>query len=46
MLANTIAWDPVIKFPEEDRLEKPRTSGITMVIDKGLGLTATGTFWI
>ncbi len=41
MLANTIAWDPVIKFPEEDRLEKPRTSGITMVIDKGLGLTAT-----
>jgi len=36
-----LAWDSVVKFPEENRLQKPRTSGITMVIDKGLGIAAT-----
>lgn len=36
-----LAWDLVVKFPEDNRLQKPRTSGITMVIDKGLGITAT-----
>jgi phosphosulfolactate synthase len=32
------AWQDVIQMPVEGRSEKPRTSGITMVIDKGMGL--------
>ncbi len=32
------AWDKVIKIPCGPRASKPRTSGLTMVIDKGLGL--------
>lgn len=33
------AWDAVVELPETKRFSKPRTEGITMVIDKGLGLT-------
>jgi phosphosulfolactate synthase len=32
------AWDGVIAWPVPERLRKPRDSGWTMVIDKGLGL--------
>ena len=32
------AWQNAIQMPVEGRSVKPRTSGITMVIDKGLGL--------
>jgi phosphosulfolactate synthase len=32
------AWDGVIKMPVAGRSAKPRTSGLTMVIDKNLGL--------
>lgn len=35
------AWHSVVALPETRRLSKPRTSGITMVIDKGLGLSET-----
>lgn len=34
------AWDIILKSPVEGRLEKPRMNGLTMVIDKGLGLCA------
>jgi phosphosulfolactate synthase len=33
----TKAWDQVIHMPVEGRSAKPRTSGVTMVIDKGMG---------
>jgi len=33
------AWDEVVALPETKRFSKPRTEGVTMVIDKGLGLT-------
>lgn len=33
------AWQDIISFPRPDRSRKPRYSGVTMVIDKGLGLT-------
>lgn len=32
------AWDNVVQMPMEGRSKKPRTSGLTMVIDKGIGL--------
>lgn len=32
------AWQSVVTLPETRRLIKPRSNGITMVIDKGLGL--------
>ncbi|HEV8675702.1 MAG TPA: phosphosulfolactate synthase [Methylomirabilota bacterium] len=32
------AWEGVIEWPVPERLRKPRESGWTMVIDKGLGL--------
>jgi phosphosulfolactate synthase len=32
------AWEGVIRLPVPERLRKPRESGWTMVIDKGLGL--------
>lgn len=32
------AWDGVIEAPQTNRTSKPRKTGITMVIDKGLGL--------
>lgn len=35
------SWQKVIANPLPGRLEKPRTKGLTMVIDKGLGLEAT-----
>jgi len=31
-------WKGVIQAPGESRTTKPRKTGITMVIDKGLGL--------
>ncbi len=34
------AWDGVIELPVPERLRKPRERGLTMVIDKGLGLNA------
>jgi phosphosulfolactate synthase len=36
-----LAWDLAVDMPEQNRIQKPRTSGITMVIDKGLGLNTT-----
>jgi phosphosulfolactate synthase len=33
-------WDGVIELPVAGRLRKPREHGLTMVIDKGLGLNA------
>jgi phosphosulfolactate synthase len=32
------AWDGIIRMPVPGRSRKPRTSGLTMVIDKGIGL--------
>lgn len=32
------AWEGVISMPVGERTSKPRSSGLTMVIDKGLGL--------
>ncbi|MGH7359859.1 MAG: phosphosulfolactate synthase, partial [Candidatus Rokuibacteriota bacterium] len=34
------AWDGVVARPVAERLQKPRERGLTMVIDKGLGLNA------
>lgn len=31
------AWKYIIDIPVEGRIVKPRSEGITMVIDKGLG---------
>jgi len=36
-----LAWDAAVEIPEKHRLLKPRASGVTMVIDKGLGIEAT-----
>ncbi|MFI5359899.1 MAG: phosphosulfolactate synthase [Halanaerobiales bacterium] len=33
-----------LKFPLEDRREKPRSTGLTMVIDKGMGLASLADF--
>lgn len=35
------AWDGIMRFPFNGRTTKPRTQGLTMIIDKGLGLKAT-----
>jgi len=35
------AWEGVFSMPEPGRTTKPRTSGYTMILDKGLGLAAT-----
>lgn len=35
------AWLDILDFPIRDRATKPRARGMTMVIDKGLGLTDT-----
>jgi phosphosulfolactate synthase len=35
------AWAGILDFPHADRTEPPRTRGLTMVIDKGSGLTET-----
>lgn len=34
----TKAWDGVTEIPVKGRSSKPRTAGLTMVIDKGIGL--------
>lgn len=34
-------WEGIICFPAKDRIQKPRETGITMVIDKGVGLAET-----
>ena len=35
------AWNGVFRMPVQGRTAKPRTKGVTMVLDKGLGLHAT-----
>jgi phosphosulfolactate synthase len=35
-----LAWDAIVGNLIRDRTEKPRSAGVTMVIDTGLGLTA------
>ncbi|HHY16365.1 MAG TPA: phosphosulfolactate synthase [Firmicutes bacterium] len=35
------AWHSIVELPETRRFIKPRTTGVTMVIDKGLGLRET-----
>jgi len=35
------AWLDILDFPYKERSQKPRGIGLTMVIDKGLGLTDT-----
>jgi len=35
------AWEGVIRMPFGGRSRKPRTEGLTMIIDKGVGLSAT-----
>lgn len=40
MEATTLAWNPRLADPTGTRSAKPRMSGKTMVIDKGLGLLA------
>jgi phosphosulfolactate synthase len=37
----TKAWEGYVPIPVKGRTTKPRTSGYTMVIEKGLGLNAT-----
>ena len=32
------AWENIIRMPVEGRTTKPRETGVTMVIDKGMGL--------
>ncbi len=35
------AWEGIFTMPEPGRSSKPRSDGFTMVLDKGLGLSAT-----
>lgn len=35
------AWFDIVEFPMADRTQKPRNRGLTMVIDKGIGLATT-----
>ncbi len=35
------AWEGCIESPVKGRSEKPRKTGVTMLLDKGLGLNAT-----
>ncbi|MBN1274142.1 MAG: phosphosulfolactate synthase [Candidatus Aminicenantes bacterium] len=35
------AWAECIDPPVRDRMEKPRKNGVTMILDKGLGIRAT-----
>ncbi len=39
---NEKAWEGIIRMPLAGRSRKPRTSGLTMVIDKGVGLRLLG----
>lgn len=41
-MMNEGAWSGVLEFPIGGRRQKPRHVGLTMVIDKGLGLTEFG----
>lgn len=41
MSDNAKAWGDAFDFPMPGRAAKPRSSGLTMIIDKGLGLTET-----
>ncbi|HHW91555.1 MAG TPA: phosphosulfolactate synthase [Firmicutes bacterium] len=41
MMLEQKAWKEVIEFPLPGRYRKPRQLGLTMVIDKGLGITET-----
>ncbi|MEG6511340.1 phosphosulfolactate synthase [Desulforamulus ruminis] len=34
-------WQELLRFPLGDRCQKPRNTGLTMIIDKGLGLGQT-----
>lgn len=38
---NTGAWSDIISMPLSSRIKKPRQNGLTMVMDKGLGLQET-----
>lgn len=38
---NGLTWEGLISFPFSSRLSKPRENGVTMVMDKGLGLHET-----
>lgn len=40
-LAHSGMWMKILDFPLPGRFRKPRTQGLTMVIDKGLGLKET-----
>ncbi|MDA8235635.1 MAG: phosphosulfolactate synthase [Clostridia bacterium] len=40
MINHSKAWQGIITFPIGGRTPKPRSSGLTMVMDKGLGLAA------
>lgn len=35
------SWQEIIQFPLGNRYQKPRSTGVTMIIDKGLGLGET-----
>jgi len=39
--ASAITWKEILHFPLGDRQGKPRDQGLTMIIDKGLGLGET-----
>ena len=41
MAEATRAWGGILDFPAADRAARPRARGLTMVIDKGIGLDAT-----
>ena len=41
MSGGSEAWGDAFDFPLSGRSAKPRTDGLTMVIDKGLGSTET-----
>ncbi len=38
---NNGAWSDIIRMPLSSRIKKPRSNGLTMVMDKGLGLQET-----
>lgn len=40
-LNSDFIWRDIVKFPLEGRNYKPRNQGLTMIIDKGLGLVET-----
>lgn len=41
MAEATRAWGGILDFPAADRAARPRARGLTMVIDKGIGLDGT-----